>query len=297
MSKHIAILAATSAIGLLAASPAMAQVDDRYAGVSGPVDASTAYGPGWEAEAAAGASYSDAGAAVVQEYYSDPVVADIDGYVPDYVYESDSEYEDYPADGERRRIYRTVERHEEAPRFAYMADQREEWLSQCRALRAGYDQPYYYEEEDDDNGGIIGGLLGAVAGGVIGNRVGSKGDRLAGTLIGAGLGGLAGAVIGAAIDGGDDDDDRYYADEGYGFDYCEAYLLNYERGYGVAGQATYAQVAMVPVAQQPMQQQPQRRMITRVIDEEVEVEHPAPAPRRHIRRAAPAPQGKLHPIK
>ena len=127
--------------------------------------------------------------------------------------------------------------------------------------------------------------------------MGGKGDRLAGTLIGAGLGGLSGAVIGAALDGGDYDDDRYYADEGYGFDYCEAYLLNYERGYGVPGQVSYAQVSMFPVAQQPMRHEPHRRMITRVIEEEVEVERAAPAPRRHIRRTAPAPQGKLSTIK
>lgn len=284
MSKHFALLAATSAMGLLAA-PAMAQVDDRYVDVT---RASDSVDTGWAGEAAAGATYTDAGSAVVTEYYSDPVVADTSGYAPDYAYEYDSS-DDYEYEYEYD--HRS---HAAAPRYAYTAEQRAEWLSQCRALHR-QDDLRYYEEDDDNDGGLIGSLLGAVAGGVIGNRV-ADGERLAGTLIGAGLGGLAGAVIGSALDG-DDDDDRYYAEEEYGFDYCEAYLLNYERGYGVQPQMTYAPVAMVPVAQQPMMHHPQRRMITRVIEEEVEVESRAPAPRRHIRRAAPAPQGKLQPIK
>ncbi len=105
-------------------------------------------------------------------------------------------------------------------------------------------------------------------------------------------------MIGSAIDRRDGDDRDYYTEEEYGFDYCEAYLLNYERGYGVPGQVTYAPVTTVPVAQQPRQHEPHRRMVTRIIEEEVEIERPAqPAPRRHIRRAAPALQGKLSPIK
>ncbi len=299
MSKHFAILTATSALALIA-TPALAQqlpVDDRYAGVGDVVDVAT----GWEGEAQAGASYTDAGSAVVQEYYSDPVIADIEAYEPDYDYDyeyvEDADYAgEYPV--RTHRAHRSIRPHHQqaaAPRFAYTAAQREEWLAQCRALHR-QDNLVYYEEDEGADGGLIGSLLGAVAGGVIGNRV-ADGERLAGTLIGAGLGGLAGLVIGTALDG--DDDEGRYVEQDYGFDYCEAYLLNYERGYGTPGQVTYAPVAMVPVAQPQVAHQPHRRMISRVIEHDVVVEEVhEPTPRRVIRRAAPARQpGKVQPLR
>ncbi|MFC3096586.1 YMGG-like glycine zipper-containing protein [Alteraurantiacibacter palmitatis] len=184
------------------------------------------------------------------------------------------------------------------PQLAYGPAERAEWLAQCRALRAGDAQPVYHVEEERRNGGLIGGILGAVTGGIVGNRV-ADGDRLLGTVIGAGMGGVAGAVIGSVIDNADRRrDDRRAAEVAAAsyapaFDYCEAYLLNYERGYGVPAQMAYAPVALVPVAQyQPQAHRPQA-MHRRVIEEEVLVE-PAPASRRQIRRGAPAREpGKL----
>ncbi|HSG56407.1 MAG TPA: hypothetical protein VLA45_13235, partial [Paracoccaceae bacterium] len=122
----------------------------------------------------------------------------------------------------------------------------------------------------------------------------ADGDRLLGTILGAGVGGLAGAVIGSIVDGGDDDDDRVaYVEDDYGFDYCAAYLQNYERGYGMPAQVAYAPVMMVPVAQAP--HQAERRTSYRVIEEEVAVDAHEPRPaRRHIRRAMPVrEQGKV----
>lgn len=191
-----------------------------------------------------------------------------------------------------------------APRFAYSDYERDEWLAQCRDLRAEYAQPVYYGEEDETDGGLLGGMLGALVGGVAGNRI-ADGDRLAGTLIGAGVGGIAGAVIGAVIDGSDDgrDSDFAYEEANYtvsdhGFDYCEAYLLNYERGYGYPQQAqiAYAPVMMVPARPAVHRPHTARRMIEeRVVADEVEAAE-APAPRT-IQRAIPArPQGKNRPL-
>ncbi|MFC3100980.1 glycine zipper domain-containing protein [Altererythrobacter lauratis] len=184
------------------------------------------------------------------------------------------------------------------PQLAYGPAERAEWLAQCRALRAEDVRPTHYVEEERRNGGLIGGILGAMTGGIVGNRV-ADGDRLLGTVIGAGMGGVAGAVIGSVIDNADRrrDDGRAAeaaaASQSSAFDYCEAYLLNYERGYGVPVQMAYAPVAMVPVAQyQPQAHRPQM-MRHRMIEEEVLVE-PAPAPRRQIRRATPTREpGKL----
>lgn len=198
----------------------------------------------------------------------------------------------------RRAEHRYPGARSSAPQLAYSPEERAQWLAQCRALRADDVQPAYYVEEERRNGGLIGGILGAVTGGIVGNRV-ADGDRLLGTVIGAGMGGVAGAVIGSVIDNADRRRDEQRAAEAAAasyapaFDYCEAYLLNYERGYGVPAQMAYAPVAMVPVAQyQPQAHRPQA-MRHRVIEEEVLVE-PAPTPRRQIRRSAPAREpGKL----
>jgi hypothetical protein len=164
--------------------------------------------------------------------------------------------------------------------LAYSPAERAEWLSQCRALHGGYDEPVYLAPEEDADGGLIGGLLGAVAGGVIGNEVTDR-HSLVGILIGAGIGGLAGAVIGSAIDSADDDERRVLAaPREPGFDYCEAYLINYERGYGTPQQVAYAPVTMVPVAQrQPLH----GHGAYRVIVEESEI---GEAPRHHRERRA-----------
>lgn len=292
MSKRLAFLAAASPLALLAApvnAQVQAQVADHYAEVSEVIDT-----------------------------YSEPVVQDIGGYeaeagahyahddyaAPEAAYEDEADDADWRAERHERRgrgpghmgghmngemAGNMRGHHGMAPdqprRLAYSPAERAEWLSQCRALHASYDEPVYFEPEDDRHGGMIGSVLGAVAGGVVGNRVAHRGDRLAGTLIGAGVGGLAGAVIGSVIDniGGrdDDDNDRYIAaPQEPGFDYCEAYLINYERGYGTPQTMAYAPVMMVPVAQAPIMQAHGAR---RVIVEEVEVEADE-APRHHRAR-------------
>ncbi len=202
---------------------------------------------------------------------------------------------------------------EEYSPFGYSAEERAEWISQCRALRSDGHR-YANIEDDDGDGGIIGGLLGAIAGGIIGNRV-ADGERLAGTLIGAGVGGLAGAVIGSALD--QDDDEVVYTEGEHGFDYCEAYLLNYERGYGLP-QPAISHTAIVTM--QPMHgahghrhtadchpQQTYTTMQTRtrqyvVVEEvEVEVEAEAEAPAVEAppvieRNIPPRPRGKVQTV-
>ncbi len=147
-----------------------------------------------------------------------------------------------------------------ARRFAYSAEQRQAWISQCVALnnRNGYMRyPEYVEEEHrDGNGGLIGGILGAIVGGVAGNRIADD-DRLAGTLIGAGVGGLAGAVIGSAVDSDEADHYRYrepeFDDAAYWTSYCEAYLQNYENGYGLP--TTVQPMHVMHMQAAPMMQQ------------------------------------------
>ncbi|WP_237438076.1 glycine zipper 2TM domain-containing protein [Alteraurantiacibacter buctensis] len=272
MSMRLALFAAASPLALIAL-PAQAQVDDRYAGVEEVIE--TYSEPvvqdigEWESEeAAAGASYAhgDRGS-----YGSE-----------DYV-----EWEEEPA-RPMHRMRHGGHRQHMAPgqprQLAYSPEERAEWLRQCRALHTSHDEPVYVDRDGDGDADIIGGVIGAVAGGVIGNRVANRGDRLAGTLIGAGLGGLAGAVVGAVIDGIDDDDDYHEvaAPQDPGFDYCEAYLINYERGYGVPQQMAYAPVMMVPVAQGMATP---RHGARRIIEEEIEVEAEAPrGPRRHTAR-------------
>lgn len=320
MSKRLAILAATTALAA-SAFPAMAQ--DNYEAI-----AQTALrgGQSWADEAQAGVSWqgsaadavieaSSYGPDITYEYESREVVQDAyssdDSGWDDAVWDADGwegAGRDAPPPGYRT-ARRTIERdgphamrgtrgphrmeQSQAPRLAYTAAERNEWLAQCRALHAPQQTTVYFEEEEDRDGGLIGGLLGAITGGVIGNRV-ADGDRLLGTVIGAGVGGLAGAVIGSAIDRADDRNDRRpaYVEDDYGFDYCAAYLQNYERGHGTPGQVAYAPVMMVPVAQGP--QHMERRTSYRVIEEEVEVDarHPRPAPRQIRRAMPPREQGK-----
>lgn len=183
-------------------------------------------------------------------------------------------------------------------RFAYTAEERAQWLADCRALYS-YDSYGYgrYERRDRD-GKIIGGVVGAVAGGIAGNRI-ADGNRVLGTVVGAGLGGLAGAAIGDAIDG--DDDELYLIREEHpgAAGYCEAYLRHYEAtGYYAA-----TTVAMTRV-ERPMQEI--RRKVCSdmcegdVIEEWVDVParraippRPAPVKTQPVAR----PRGKVAPLK
>jgi hypothetical protein len=286
MSMRLALLAAASPLALIAL-PAQAQVDDRYAGVEEVIE--TYSDPvvqeigGWESdESAAGASYAH---------------GDHGGYAED----AEVEWVEEPARPMRHMRHHGGRHQGMAPgqprQLAYSPEERAEWLSQCRALHASNDEPVYVEHDRDSHEEVIGGVIGTVAGGVIGREVARRGDRLAGTLIGAGLGGLAGIAVGALIDGlGDDEDERpVAAPREQGFDYCEAYLINYERGYGTPQQTTYAPVMMVPVAQGTQHHGGARR----IIEEEIEVEAEE-APRRHTARRVihRQPQGdKRTPIR
>lgn len=271
MSMRLALLAAASPLALFAL-PAQAQVDDHHAGAEEVIE--TYSEPvvqdigEWESEeAAVGASYAH------------------DGYA-DHAEEADGDWAEEPAPPMHRMHRMGRDGHHQGmmpgqPRqLAYSPEQRAEWLAQCRALHAEPQEPVYLEAEEDADGELIGGLIGAVAGGVIGNEVRHR-HRLAGTLIGAGLGGLAGAVIGSAIDESDEDDRHVVAPpQEPGFDYCEAYLINYERGYGVPQQMAYAPVMLVPAAQG--MGMPHHGGARRIIEEEIEVEgEEAPAPRHH----------------
>lgn len=269
MSMRLALFAAASPLALIAL-PAQAQVDNRYAGVEEVIETYSEpvvqdIGEWQSGEAAAGASYAHG------DHGSDGR-------------EDTVEWEEEPT-RPMHRMRNGGHRQHMAPgqprQLAYSPEERAEWLRQCRALHTSYDEPVYIERDRDGHEEVIGGVLGTVAGGVIGREVARRGDRLAGTLIGAGLGGLAGVAVGALIDSLDDDDDERYiatpSPEG-GFDYCEAYLLNYERGYGTP-QMAYAPVMMVPVAQGMATHHGGAR---RIIEEEIEVE--AEAQRRHTAR-------------
>tara|TARA_A100001391_G_scaffold136353_1_gene95022 strand:+ start:38888 stop:39721 length:834 start_codon:yes stop_codon:yes gene_type:complete len=238
-------------------------------------------------------------------YESYEVVQDIsDEPTSDDVYEEAYEYETYVDPAPDHHAMRTIPaRSGNYPTIApgtvvtgdaygqplgYSAQQRADWLADCRAIYLRE----YAEQDDDNNGGLLGGLLGAVIGGLAGNRIAGSGERLAGTAIGAGLGGLAGAVIGSAIDSADDDGDaRDYAID-QADDYCAAYLARYEHG-GVGGYVAGAYpVMMVPV-------QTTRRYAPREIvhEEWVEVDAaPRPARRSIPRRPAPQPD-KRTPIR
>lgn len=99
-----------------------------------------------------------------------------------------------------------------APRLAYGAEEREDWLRECRRR---------YADSDD---GLGGALIGGVLGGVAGNVIAEKGNRTVGTAVGA----AAGAIAGAAIDKGED--------SGKARDFCEDYLTRYKAS---AQQGTY----------------------------------------------------------
>ena len=188
-------------------------------------------------------------------------------------------------------------------RLAYTAEQRAQWLADCRTVMRG-EEYYYYDQSDNRNDGdqlergLLGGLIGAVVGGLVGNRIDNDdSSRLGGTLIGAGVGGLAGAAIGGLL-GEEDGDDRYHessarAADAYAADYCDAYLRQYENGAGSHAQMVYAQPMMlVPVAAAPHHE--------REIVREEWVEEPEARPARRAvpaRRRAPAPRGKLTEIR
>lgn len=295
MSKRLAILAVSTALATFSA-PATAQAvpgDNDYADVAAAAMRGGQAIEGWADESRAGVDYGQVVTAEPSYDYEQREVVQ--------TYDDAASDDDWaPVNGQRhgdghhaghRGSHHAMP--SQAPRLAYGAAERAEWLAQCRALHARPAEPphYYYDDEDDGNEGLIGGLIGAVVGGFAGNRI-ADGDRLLGTVIGVGAGGLAGAAIGAVIDGlGDDEDERpeYYAEAEPSFDYCEAYLLNYERGYGTPGQVAYAPVMVMPVDHHQVQQ---RRY--QVIEEEVEVETAASVRQHHARRAAPRREaGKL----
>ena len=148
--------------------------------------------------------------------------------------------------------------------LGYSAEQRADWLSDCRAVYLGEYAGDY--EDDDDRGGLLGGLLGA------------------------GVGGIAGAAIGSAIEDGEQDERAYAVRQAD--DYCAAYLARYEQG-GMGGFAYGAYPAMmVPV-------QTTRRYAPREIVREEWVEgDAAPSPARRSIAPRPAPQGdKRTPIR
>lgn len=269
MSKRLAVLAATTALAAFA-FPAAAQ-------------------DGWEGESDAGVSWDE-----VETYSEEVVQGEASAYEPSTAdaVESDAGVEWVEDEAPRARHHRAhrAPLARQTARLAYGDAERAEWLSQCRALRERDVEPASYYEEEEEDGGLIGGLLGAVFGGFAGNRI-ADGDRLLGTVVGAGVGGLAGAVIGSAIDGADEPDEvAYYpADEG-GFDYCEAYLLNWERGYGVPGQVAYVPVMLAPAASYDRAAPRHRQVRHRVIEEDVA------APPRRMRAApasVPAPDKRL----
>nr|WP_298931757.1 glycine zipper 2TM domain-containing protein [uncultured Erythrobacter sp.] len=112
--------------------------------------------------------------------------------------------------------------------------EREQWVEECERRTNG--------RNEKDKGGIIGGLVGAVAGGLLGNRIAGDGDRLAGTLIGAGTGGLGGVLLGNLIGGGKKGD-RYD---------CAAALDSYLSQYGQGGQRFASRTIPAPVMQAPV---------------------------------------------
>ena len=193
-----------------------------------------------------------------------------------------------------RRIYgRTPSQtgHQPAQAYPHAAIvERDQWLEECRQRTSGL--------AESDKGGVIGGLLGAIAGGFIGNRVAADGDRLAGTLIGAGTGGLGGALLGNLIGGGKKD----------GAYNCEAaldgYLSQYGRGpahypaphpsrhgYGYAqacacGYVQPQQVVYVPVRYE----QQQRVVVHETVREETYL---VPGAARIIEERTPPPSPKM----
>ncbi|WP_054531335.1 glycine zipper 2TM domain-containing protein [Erythrobacter sp. SG61-1L] len=141
-----------------------------------------------------------------------------------------------------------------AVRLAYSAEERENWLHECRK-RYG----------DSDNG-LGGALIGGVLGGVAGNVIAGKGNRTLGTVIGA----TTGAIAGAAIDKGED--------RGKARDFCEDYLARYEASgtqgaYSSYGYAAGGNVMWVPtvvgwkckpkeeVVEEWVEEKPARRVI------------------------------------
>jgi len=168
----------------------------------------------------------------------------------------------------------------------YSAEERENWLAQCRDRMRGNDN------------GVGGAVIGGVIGGIAGNRIAGSGNRTIGTVVGAGVG----AVAGAAID--------HAEDHGRVRDFCEDYLDRYEASFADAG-AAYAhgagyvhpspytapgnpyhagRVMWVPVKIQGCgcDCKPKERLVEEWVDE------PAPRP---ARRVIPAKRTKIQPTK
>ena len=302
------LLAAGASLAM--ATPALAQVDDRYADVA----VETGDWDGTFVDIGGATIYGDFGGTWIGE---DRFVTDEGRML--YLDDEGMWREDAMGEGEyrveRRVIRRDLPRREVAahsgPVLGYTAEERAAWIAQCVSLhdRSAYElysDPYYRHRDNDGNGGLIGGLLGAVVGGFAGNRIDDDGNRLAGTLIGAGIGGVAGAVIGAAIDRDDEryddygyyDDEVYYDNAAYYANYCNAYLTNYERGYGVPGQVQAVPVTMVATPARTARRALPRELHIEVIEQEIAAERPTyraePAP--VSRRTAPRPV-KTQPIK
>ncbi|HSG55721.1 MAG TPA: glycine zipper 2TM domain-containing protein, partial [Paracoccaceae bacterium] len=201
MSKRLAILAATTALAS-AAFPASAQ-DNHEAVADTAMHASHSWadepkaGVSWDADAPQAEVYEYESNAVVQGYSDEYEAAEYDaGAYGAEAYDNqdrDARPAGYhtarramhdrrgPHDGPRSHAPRS-----QAPRLAYTAAERDEWLAQCRSLHARQESVVYYEDEDDADGGLIGGIIGAVTGGFAGNQI-ADGDRLLGTIIGAGV--------------------------------------------------------------------------------------------------------------
>jgi len=191
-------------------------------------------------------------------------------------------------------------RRHHGPRLAYSAEERAQWLADCRFLMAGSSGYYADDYGDGRDDGLIGGLLGAVIGGAAGNRI-AEDNRVLGTVVGAGLGGLAGVAIGSAVDG--DGDGEVTRDELWVARYCDAYLRRYELGAGAWGQVQ--PMMIVPVAYSTPRRRPRHHNCgtcerSEAIEENSTIESPAPRPAARRPQPAPAPapesQSELAPI-
>jgi hypothetical protein len=282
MSLRIAVITAASPLALVAL-PAHAQVDDHHESAETDMVVESYSEPVIQGAGDFAEDPAETGAAYAGDDYEPE-------YLPEYAEEEAHGHDPARHHAAGHHAHRVIERrvieHREpqhnaaptTPRLAYGAAERAEWLSQCRALHTAPVQPRIVYADDDrgGNGGLVGGLIGAVVGAGAGNRIADR-HRLTGTLVGTGIGGIAGAVIGSVIDStrGRDEDIRVIdAPQEPSFDYCEAYLLNYERGYGTPAQVAYAPVTMMPMAQP-------RHAAHRVIEEEVEIEVDEPTPHSH----------------
>lgn len=200
------ILLAAAAVAAFSAGPAFAQASLPVI-AGGGVYGAPVYGPG-----PAPIPYDyDYG----YEYSIDDAGVDYDdsGYVDDYASPP-------PRHGDHREGYdRQLPPQPSERQFAYTAEQREDWLRECR-------------RRYDSDGGLGGALIGGAIGGFAGNRIAGDGNRVVGTVAGAAVGALAGRAIDRA------------GDERRARDICEDYLIRYEdQGAAYGG---YAQGGYVP---------------------------------------------------